>query len=364
MLDIVQTATLAPAASAVTPTAAAATDGDSGGETGGFHAIMDKAMDGEKKAAEGEAEGAVLALLHPGGENLPTDGRPLPNAMSISAVMAQTASPPHSDVRSESLEAAKEGLPVQTDGRLVGYLRVASKIEKEGSSAQAIAASTLPAAAQSKDMTVVAASEASGPFARLQALQTDNSTVTTPLMDFAAPPPPQHNTHFASALTQAGLAGVSPQPTQAAVASPAVSTPVQQPQWDDDVSNRVVWMVKQDIQAADMRLNPPHLGPLEVRISMTQDQVNISFSTHHAIVREALDNAMPRLREMLADNGLQLANANVSHRSASDQQGGAQHYGGNGLARGEEDGGGVGTDGGEMSASPSSPPLYLVDYYA
>lgn len=368
MLDIVQTATPAPAASVVTAATATPAGSGNSGETGGFGTIMDKAMGEEKKAPlEGEAEGDALALLHPGGENLPIDGRPLPNAMSIStAMLTQTASPPHSDVRpDDSLESGLEGLPVQSDGRLVGYLRSASKLEKEGPIAQAVV-STPPTAttAQSKDMPVVTVSEASGQFARLQVLQTDNSAATTPLMDFAAPTPPQHNIHFASALTQAGLAGVSPQSTQAAVASAAVPTPVQQPQWGEDVSNRVVWMVKQDIQAADMRLNPPHLGPLEVRISMTQDQVNISFSTHHGAVREALDNAMPRLREMLADNGLQLANANVSHRSPSDQQGGAQHYGGNGLAHGEEDGGGVGADGSDISTSLSSSSLYLVDYYA
>ena len=364
MLDIVQTTMPAPGASAVTPTTAAGADGDSGRESSGFQTIMDKAMGGEKKAAqEGETEGEALALLHPGGESLPADGRPLPNAMLLPAAVmtTQNASPLNSDARLDTAEVALEGLPVQSDGRLTGYLRTTATFEKAGR-AQAIAMSALPTAAHATDMLAVTANEASGQYARLQAVQADNVAVATPLMDLTVPTSPQHNTHLAAPLMQAGLG--TPMQTNQAVLTPAVPTHVQQPQWGDDVSNRVVWMVKQDIQAADMRLNPPHLGPLEVRISMTQDQVNISFSTHHGAVREALDNAMPRLREMLADNGLQLANANVSHRSASDQQGSAQHNGGNGATQGSGEGDGVGADGNEITALSSSSSLYLVDYYA
>ena len=80
-----------------------------------------------------------------------------------------------------------------------------------------------------------------------------------------------------------------------------------------------MWMVRQEVQSASIKLNPPHLGPLEVKVSFANDQVNVSFTSHHAPVREALDASMPRLREMLGDNGLQLGDANVTHRSFSDQ---------------------------------------------
>ena len=78
-------------------------------------------------------------------------------------------------------------------------------------------------------------------------------------------------------------------------------------------------MIHQDVQSASVKINPPHLGPLEVKVSIANDQVNVSFASHHAQVREALDASIPRLREMLGDNGLQLGDANVTHRSFSDQ---------------------------------------------
>jgi hypothetical protein len=102
-------------------------------------------------------------------------------------------------------------------------------------------------------------------------------------------------------------------------ATTSIAVPLRHPEWSDELSNRVTWMIRQDVQSANVKINPPHLGPLEVKVSVMNDQVNVSFSSHHAPVREALDASIPRLREMLGDNGLQLGDANVSHRSFSDQ---------------------------------------------
>ena len=99
----------------------------------------------------------------------------------------------------------------------------------------------------------------------------------------------------------------------------AIAVPLRHPDWSDELGNRVTWMIRQDVQSASVKINPPHLGPLEVKVSITNDQVNVSFASHHAPVREALDASMPRLREMLGDNGLQLGDANVTHHSFSDQ---------------------------------------------
>lgn len=99
----------------------------------------------------------------------------------------------------------------------------------------------------------------------------------------------------------------------------SISVPLRHPQWGDELNNRITWMVKQDVQSASIKLNPPHLGPLEVKVSLVNDQVNVSFTTHHAPVREALDGSMARLKDMLGDNGLQLGDANVTQHSFSQQ---------------------------------------------
>jgi flagellar hook-length control protein FliK len=72
---------------------------------------------------------------------------------------------------------------------------------------------------------------------------------------------------------------------------------------------------------AELRLNPPELGPLEVSLNVNSDEVSVSFQAQHAATREAVENALPRLREMLAQNGLTLANADVSQQSKQDSGG-------------------------------------------
>lgn len=116
------------------------------------------------------------------------------------------------------------------------------------------------------------------------------------------------------------------QNTSTTLTNLSVQTPVQQPGFMDEMGQRVVWMVRSELQTADIKINPPHLGPIEVHISVNNEQTNITFSTQHALVKEALDFAMPRLRELFADSGLTLTNVNVSQQSLSDQRG---HHAGN-----------------------------------
>ncbi len=79
-------------------------------------------------------------------------------------------------------------------------------------------------------------------------------------------------------------------------------------------------MVNQNISSAEFRLNPANLGPLEVRIDMDNDQVNVAFSSRHADVRDAVEQALPKLREMFEDKGLNLSDADVSQHSFAEQR--------------------------------------------
>ena len=84
--------------------------------------------------------------------------------------------------------------------------------------------------------------------------------------------------------------------------------------WSRVLSSRVVWMAKEGIQQASLKLNPANLGPVEVKISMNNDTntTNVTFIAQHAATRDALEQSLPRLRESFAENGLELANADVS----------------------------------------------------
>jgi len=134
--------------------------------------------------------------------------------------------------------------------------------------------------------------------------------------------------------TRRPVAGDSPVPGTTSVqasaaattaATPAatvsVNTPLGQPDWDQALGERIQWLASQKVQGAQVRLNPSNLGPMEVRIQVHNDQASVQFSSHHAVVREALEAALPRLRDMFESSGVQLVNVDVSGGSPGGQQG-------------------------------------------
>jgi len=102
----------------------------------------------------------------------------------------------------------------------------------------------------------------------------------------------------------------------------SVSVPIPQAPgqagWDNALGQRILWMTGQQIKEATIQLNPPELGQIQVRVSVDGDQTSVNFISQHANVREAIDSALPRLREMLGADGLNLADASVDdERQAS-----------------------------------------------
>jgi flagellar hook-length control protein FliK len=89
--------------------------------------------------------------------------------------------------------------------------------------------------------------------------------------------------------------------------------------WGDAFSQRVVWMVGERLQSAEFRVEPPQLGPIQVRLSITNDQANLLFNAPHAVAREAIQTALPRLQEMLLESGVALGNVSVGTGSHQDQ---------------------------------------------
>ena len=109
-----------------------------------------------------------------------------------------------------------------------------------------------------------------------------------------------------------------------ALATLSVNTPLAQGNWDQALGERIQWMVSQKMQGAQIRLNPAQLGPMEVRIQVHNDQASIQFSSAHSMVREALEAALPRLRDMFDASGVELVDVDVSgHSSAGEQRAGA-----------------------------------------
>jgi hypothetical protein len=106
--------------------------------------------------------------------------------------------------------------------------------------------------------------------------------------------------------------------------SPTITKPLTHPDWSKELGEQIVWMSTKALSAAEIRLNPAHLGPISVRIDVNQDQATVMFTAQHAGVKEAIDASIPKLREMLATQQLNLVNVTISQNSTSDQ--GRSHY--------------------------------------
>jgi flagellar hook-length control protein FliK len=146
--------------------------------------------------------------------------------------------------------------------------------------------------------------------------------------------------------------------------SARIPVPVGQPGWGQAVGAQIAWFVSQNISAASIRLNPQHLGPLEMEVTMDGDRASVSFTSQQGLVREALESSIPRLREMLSENGLNLVNVNVSQHGNSRQDGQS--------TPGSRQGAGVANDEGGTNEPAASPGIRnatiltqgLVDFYA
>ena len=108
-----------------------------------------------------------------------------------------------------------------------------------------------------------------------------------------------------------------------AVASEEIATPMDSPQWQDDLGQQVVAMVRRGDQQVDMRLNPADLGPLSISLNISEGGVQAQFQSAHASVRAAVEQALPQLQATLAAQGLALGEASVSD-GASRQTAGEQ----------------------------------------
>jgi flagellar hook-length control protein FliK len=113
--------------------------------------------------------------------------------------------------------------------------------------------------------------------------------------------------------------------------------------WDNQVGQRIVYMVGKE-QAATLTLNPPDLGPVQIVLNVSNDQATVAFSAEQLEVRQALENALPRLREMMSESGIALNNATVD-AGARQQQDGERRAPGGTDGHGNLAGAGTGGEG-------------------
>lgn len=99
------------------------------------------------------------------------------------------------------------------------------------------------------------------------------------------------------------------------------------PQFSATLGQQVVWMASQQVGRAELKLSPDELGPLEISLEMNGDEIRAEFASRSAEVRSLLETQVPRLRELLAEQGFSLADAQVGQERAAYQDAPQQREG-------------------------------------
>ncbi|MDR1935665.1 MAG: flagellar hook-length control protein FliK [Candidatus Accumulibacter sp.] len=154
---------------------------------------------------------------------------------------------------------------------------------------------------------LAAASEPAAKFAALVDAATGKTAST-----------PQESAGFSAVATLA--TGVQARRDDAAPASAnpiPIPTPLHDRGWNNDFAQKVTWVVSQQNQSANLTLNPPAMGSIEIAIKLDNDRstATATFVSSNAEVRETIETALPKLREMLAGIGIELGEAQVSAES-------------------------------------------------
>ncbi|MFZ6846374.1 flagellar hook-length control protein FliK [Undibacterium sp. RuTC16W] len=164
---------------------------------------------------------------------------------------------------------------------------------------------------------------------------TGKNTSLEKLQD-AAPAIPQVSHNFAQQFA------ISTNQVASTMAAEHLSPRVGSSAWDQAVGQKVVWMVAGGEQTAELTLNPPDLGPLQIVLSVSNDQASATFSSAQPEVREALEAALPRLKQMMNDAGVQLSGFSVN--SQASQQNNQQPESRSGLSASRQTNGNNETD--------------------
>lgn len=217
------------------------------------------------------------------------------------------------------------------------------------------------------DTSGTAAARSLQEFTAMVAAARATSGTALPVNAAAAPAVPSAAT--LPGMMPAGMFGSAPL-AQSLTAGPAVAAPLGSPQWSTEFGQQFIRIAQAATgmgQVAELRLDPPELGPLRITINLNDNVVQAVFSSPHAAVRQTVENALPQLQQMLEQAGISLGQANVNDQGQAGQgfNGEARRSAQNGTTESGSNAGGIAQADGHGSAThrPADPNA-LVDTFA
>lgn len=98
-----------------------------------------------------------------------------------------------------------------------------------------------------------------------------------------------------------------------------VAPPLHSQAWPAAFNNTIRVLVSDQTQVARLQLTPGDLGPVDVRIAISEHRAEIAFAVSSPEAKAAIQQALPQLRETFAASGLELGDASFgeSQRGAA-----------------------------------------------
>lgn len=266
--------------------------------------LMEQIARPAKDATGTENIAALLPVLAADAADEALPENALPAAPDLSALltalaglMPQVSSQAAVDPQPQAAEPAAAELPALA---AVTASPVAATQALPAQEADASVAAAIPPAVQAASRPDVPAVPSAQPEAVAADVQTPVATVEQAQ--------PAAQTHVAAPPAHAAPNGDAP-------AVVRVDTPVGGRGWDAEVGQKIVLLANRQESRAELTLTPPQLGRVEVTISVSGDQTSAAFVSASPAAREALEQALPRLREILAEAGITLGQASVNAES-------------------------------------------------
>ena len=160
-----------------------------------------------------------------------------------------------------------------------------------------------------------AAKAASAAFEKLSQAGNNTANASTSLHSGAAniavevPAPEPNATLLTGAMSAVAAGRQSPEAQSAHQQN--IGTHLRDASWPQQFGEKIVWLARNDQQTAQININPPQLGPVQITINLSGDQATVAFASPHPEVRQAIESALPQLKELLSAAGINLGQADV-----------------------------------------------------
>jgi flagellar hook-length control protein FliK len=91
-------------------------------------------------------------------------------------------------------------------------------------------------------------------------------------------------------------------------------------EWSENFSRNIALMTMSRNNLAEIRMDPPDLGAIQVKISHTGTETNLQFQVSHNDTRQAIEASIQRLKESMAEQGFTNVNVDIQHGEQSENK--------------------------------------------